>query len=209
MPPVPGAAVVALPVGRFQSALPDGLDRAAREIYRNMRRSGASSREWLSLSWPGNKSGPAWVSAWTQCAEVDSYVTECLQNVPMYTDPDAYVDQCLDSSDVLEAILRSLAATVHYRKTQDSESADRMRGLVAPGDEIAPSWLIDGSIEYSRAIHRQKAYLHAVHHKPAAPSDKSGKGWDRPAPKAPKGPKAKNKAKKGSGRGKAQDDEDE
>ena len=125
---------------------------------------------------------------------------------PCTCGPDDYVDQCLDSSDVLEAILRNLAANVHYRKTSDAESAERMRGLVTPGDEIAPSWLVDGSIEYSRAVHRQKAYLNAVHHKPTGPT-KAGKGADKATPTKPPKPGAKGKAKKGQGRGKDDDEE--
>ena len=75
-----------------------------------------------------------------------------------------------------------------------------------PGDEIAPSWLVDGSIEYGRAVHRQKAYLHTVHHKPTVPNN-TGKGNDRPGPTTPTQPRVKNKAKKGKGRGKYGDDE--
>ena len=45
--------------------------------------------------------------------------------------------------------MRSVAAAVHYRKTNDCEAADRMRGLVAPGDEIAPTGLIDESTDDS------------------------------------------------------------
>ena len=44
--------------GRFASSLPEGLGWAARDIYRNHRRSGASAREWLTLSWTGARSGP-------------------------------------------------------------------------------------------------------------------------------------------------------
>lgn len=118
----------------------------------------------------GEKSGPDCVASWTQCAQVGSYVVECQQHAPMFTKPEDYVDQCLDSSDVLDAVLRSLAANLRYRKTNDSESADRMRGLAAPGDEMTLAWLVDGSIEYSRAVHQQKAYLSPIHHRPSPPA---------------------------------------
>ena len=78
----------------------------------------------------------------------------------------------------MELTLRSLAAAVHLKKTGDAESADRNRGLVAPGDEIAPSWVNDSSMEYSRVVHRQRTYLYPPSgvgkHQPAA----GGKGED-------------------------------
>ena len=195
--------------GRFESALPDNLDRAGREIYRNMRRSGGSAREWLTLTWPAARSGPAWVAIWTQCSQIDSFVASTKQYTPVGTDPEDYRDMVMDQDDAFESLMRSVAANLHYRKTGDSESADRMRGLVAPGDEIAPSWLLDSSTEYSRHIHRQKAYLNAQHHTSSSPKKP---GVPPKAPKGPKGPKPKGpkgKAKKGDGKGTKKSDEDE
>ena len=155
------------------------------------------------IGWPGAKTGPAWQAAWTQVSQVDSFVSECHYYAPRHVNVEDYVDGCLTESDVMEAVLRAVASSVHYRKTNDCESADRMRGLVAPGDEIAPTWLIDESTEYSRIQHRQKAYLAATHHR-----EKSGKGVGDKATatttataKPPKGPKAKKGNKKGAGRG--------
>ena len=171
-----------------------------------MRRSGSSAREWVALSWPGPKSGPAWTAVWTQCSQVDSFVSECCYFAPEFSDVEAHVDGCLDESDVMEAVLRAIASAVHFRKTSDAEAADRMRGLVAPGDEIAPPWLIDESTEYSRVLHRQKAYLAASHHRDKTGKGDKGDGHPNKPPKGPKGPKAKaKKGDKGRGRG----DEDE
>ena len=195
------------PAGRFESTLPSGLDRAAKEIYRNMRLSRASAREWLALTWPGPKTGPGWVAIWTQCSQIDSFVATLRQSAPYNVDVEDYIDTCLDADDGMESLLRAIAANLHFKRTGDGESADRMRGLVAPGDEIAPSWLLDSSTEYSRHIHRQKAYLHTTH------KGDGGKGGSaNPSSKGPKakGPKAKgDKAKKGGGRGARKSEEEE
>ena len=145
------------------------------------------------------------MAVWTQCAQVDSFVLGCRQNTPYGVHAEDHIDACLDDDDVMESLLRAVAANVHYKRTGDGESADRMRGFVTPGDEIAPSWLLDSSTEYSRHIHRQKAYLHPTH------KYDGGKGKDKSSSKAPKAKKdAKGpKAKKGGGRGNLKTDDDE
>ena len=170
-----------------------------------MRLCGSSSREWLTLTWPGPRTGPAWVAVWTQCAQIDSFVLSCRHSTPYGVHAEDHIDTCLEADDGMESLLRAVAANVHYKRTGDGESADRMRGLVTPGDEIAPSWLLDSSTEYSRHIHRQKAYLQPTH------KYDGGKGKDKPVPKVPKAKKdAKGpKAKKGGGRGGQRNDDDE
>ena len=120
---------------------------------------------------------------WTQCAQIDSFVLGCRHNTPYGVHAEDHIDACLDDDDGMESLLRAVAANVHYKRTGDSESADRMRVLVTPGDEIAPAWLLDSSTEYSRHIHRQKAYLHPTHRYDG------GKGKDKASPKVPKAKK--------------------
>ena len=74
-------------------------------------------------------------------------------------DPEEHLGACLNGDDIMESMLRAVASNILFRKTGDNESADRMRGLSAPGDEVAPSWLVDGSIEHSRVVHRPKGDL--------------------------------------------------
>ena len=91
-------------------------------------------------------------------------------------DFDTCLDHHLDKPDVMESALRSLAAAVPLKKTGDAESADRLRGIVAPGDEIAPSWLIDSSTEYPPVVHRQRTCTIVPTGRPlGAMGDKAGR----------------------------------
>ena len=137
------------------------------------------------------RTGPQWVSLWQQVSLVDAFVEEQHVSCPTGYHFDTFLDHQLTSSDIMENTLRSLASAVHFKKTGDHESAERMRAIITPGDEIAPGWLADESMEHSRVVHRQRSYLATASKAARDPKDPKDKG---------KGTKDKSK-KKGGGRG--------
>ena len=152
-------------VSRF-SSLPEDLLRAGPEIYDGMMRCGTSARDWLNLS--GITRGTAqFQSLWLACSQFDFWVERERKVAPVGWQQSDWVRAQLGRNDEMEALLRSLAATVHVRKTGDRDACDCMRGLAAPGDEVAPSWLLDESRIYSKYVHQQRAWLY---------QDKKGKG---------------------------------
>jgi len=179
--------------GRFASALPESLTRAGPDIYTNMRRCGASARDWLMLNWPGDKTGESFKVQWMHCSQIDMWTGTTLAQSPPGWQPEQWVLHRLAQSDELETTLRSLAAAVHFRRTGDSLSAASMRALSAPGDEIAPDWLISTATDDSRLLHRQKAWLKVD----------GGKGKDKQRSGHVEGGKDKGKGKdKDKGKGK-------
>ena len=152
-------------MSRF-SSLPEDLPRAGPEIYDGMMRCGTSARDWLNLS--GISRGtPQFQSLWLVCSQLDFWVERERKATPAGWQEADWVRAQLERNDEMEALLRSLAATVHMGRTGDRDACDRMRALAAPGDEVAPSWLLDESRIYSKYIHQQRAWLH---------QDRKGKG---------------------------------
>ena len=148
------------------SSLPEDLPRAGPEIYDGMMRCGTSARDWLNLS--GITRGTAqFQSLWLACSQFDFWVERERKATPVGWQESDWIRGQLRCNDEMEALLRSLAATVHMGRTEDRDACDCMRALAAPGDEVAPSWLLDESRFYSKYIHQQRAWLH---------QDKKGKG---------------------------------
>ena len=94
----------------------------------------------------------------------------------------------LERSDEMEIVLRQVASVVYVRQTGDREAGDRLKGLVTPGDNIAPPWLIDEARGYSQQIHKQRAWLKAAAKgNTATTSQKGDKGQGKGKGKGKKG----------------------
>ncbi|MDA8582908.1 hypothetical protein N9L68_01720 [bacterium] len=180
--PPPGFA--AGPTPPYNSArftgLPKDMERAAGEIYASMMRCGTSARDWLMLS--GTPRGTAaWQCLWMLVTQLDIWTDRERATTPRGWSSEEWIQAQLNHSVEMETLLRQLAATVHVRRTGDNEAGDRIRALAMPGEEIAPSWLLDDSRSYSQQIHKQKAWLRAGSRVSsggggAPKGDKKGKG---------------------------------
>lgn len=140
------------------------------------------------------RSSPQFQTLWLLVSQLDFWVDRERRAVPQGWAEGDWINAQLERCDEMEALLRQVASTVHVKRTGDQEAGDRIRGLVSPGDDIAPSWLIDDSRSYSQAIHKQRSWLRGAQKSNAGPKGDDGKG-------KPKG-KGDSKGKKGKADGK-------
>ena len=61
----------------------------------------------------------------------------------------------LQSDDILEALLRQLAAAREYRLTGDTEMCNHILGVRPPGSSVTPTWLADESRAHATAMFKQ------------------------------------------------------
>ena len=175
---------------RWELRLPPDMQRAAPEIYRNMRSEAAGNiREWIQQRYQGEKSNKnqEWVSLWAMAIEVDFDVAEARRE-------GKELQNLLASKDGLEIRLRHLAAHSHMVRTGDVNSATNMLALKHPGTctDVSPNWLVNESSTYSQDEYKRLQRVKGGRGK--------GDGWkaDKP-PKKPKG--GGNNPKGGDGPG--------
>lgn len=138
--------------------LPADLQRAAPELYRNIRSEGAASvRQWVNEQHPSleQKQTAQYQVLFSAATIVDYEVAGCRTE-------DSLMHK-LASSDTLEINLRKLGSFVYLRRTKDKAGANRMLGIRAPGTQtdIAPRWMVDDAsafskVEYQRLERSQK-----------------------------------------------------
>ena len=131
--------------GRWQSQLPPDLQRAAPEIYRNLRTQGAAStREWVDRNFHGDRTGGTWIDMWNLASEVDFELDQEAS--------DAAIFQRLATSDGLEIRLRRLASFLYEARTHDRTGALQMLAIAPPGAQVdlAPTWLVTQATNHSR-----------------------------------------------------------
>ena len=125
----------------YHLKLPPDLQRAAPELYVNIRSEGATSvRGWVTDQFPaGARDNPQFQDLFTSATVVDFETAPCKTEQALM--------KKLASSDVLEVNLRKLASYVHYQRTKDKHAANLMLGIRAPGTgtDIAPRWLVDSA----------------------------------------------------------------
>lgn len=127
--------------------LPPDLQRAAPELYRNIRAEGvASVRQWVNDQHPAmeQRQGAAYQDLFTAATIIDYELAGC-QN-------ESSLMHRLATSDTLEIQLRKLGSFIYLRRTKDKAGALRMLGIRAPGTmtDIAPRWMLDDANSFSK-----------------------------------------------------------
>ena len=127
--------------------LPSDLQRAAPELYRNIRSEGSASvRQWVNEQHPTleQKQGVQYQDLFTAATIVDFEVASCRSEEALM--------HRLANSDTLEIQLRKLGAFIYLRRTKDKTGANRMLGIRAPGTntDIAPKWMVDDANTFSK-----------------------------------------------------------
>ena len=158
------------------------MRRAAPEIYWAIRQAGhANVREWWQSVWGSLPDTQQKSDLWHSATVCDLRLKELADKGPQA------LAIGLSSDDVLEGMLRQLAAAKEFKSTHDSEAANRILGFRAPGDSITPQWLQEDARSHSQAIYKQGLRLRGKG---------KGKGRGDGGADPPKGKaKAKGKAK--------------
>ncbi len=138
--------------------LPADLQRAAPELYRNLRSEGAASvRQWVNEQHPTleMKQTATYQDLFMAATIIDFELADCRS--------ESAIMHKLGTSDTLEIHLRKLGSFIYFRRTKDKSGANRMLGIRAPGSgsDIAPKWLLDDAnahskLEWQRAERGQK-----------------------------------------------------
>ena len=142
--------------------LPADLQRAAPELYRNIRAEGvASVRQWVNEQHPTleQKQSPTYQDLFTTATIIDYELADCRS--------ESSIMHKLATSDMLEIQLRKLGSFVYLRRTKDRAGAQRMLGVRAPGAnaDTAPKWMLDDAnafskVEFQRVERGQKQNRH-------------------------------------------------
>ena len=173
---------------RWEHVLPRDLQRAALDIYKNMRAAGvASVREWLGQSFAGQKTGTLWLDLWTAAATVDYILGQAAAG------GEAQLVAVLSTNDTVEILMRRLASYTYASRTRDAVGAMHMLAIRAPGSssDVAPTWLVDSATTHSRTEYLRDGRVHE-----AAARQRR---WNPPAPKGDKGGKARGRGGQGKG----------
>ena len=163
--------------------------RTARETYWNIRRQSRSIRAYLTEQFPGKRTGLFFQEMYMGCENADLIIADAWQRGGT-----SYVNQVLDTSDVLENILSRLAAEVAFLVTGDARMRDEMRACKTPGNaQIAP----DAEIVRTRDLaktHYQQAQRVGRKGNDDGDSDGGGKGGGRRRNRRGKGDKGEGGA---------------
>ena len=129
----------------WSHSLPPDFKRAASEIHRNVRSSGATSvRNWLTTQYTGWRDSQEWQHLWAIACYVDFTLGQAKDDHELYF--------ILGTSDQVEVGLRELSAHVYESRTHDKTGAAQIRAVIAPGAklDIAPGWLITEATTHSK-----------------------------------------------------------
>ena len=132
--------------------LPADMQRAAPELYRNIRAEGVSSvRQWVNEQHAGleAKSTSQFQDLFTAATIIDFELAGCRSEGELMSR--------LATSDTLEIHLRKLGAFIYFRRTKDKTGASRMLGVRAPGTnaDIAPKWMLDDANTHSKTEYQR------------------------------------------------------
>ena len=108
---------------RYAQDLPAEVRRAGPEIYRNLRKSHVSARDWLKQYYPDSTTamGTQWVDLWGAAMAVDLRLQQSAR-----AEGWAGVQETLATDDLVESHLRRLFSGVYGSKTGDWGSFDFM-----------------------------------------------------------------------------------
>lgn len=151
--------------------LPSDLQRAAPELYRNIRSEGSASvRQWVNEQHPTleQKQGTSYQDLFIAATIIDYEVASCRT--------EAALMHRLASSDTLEIQLRKLGAFIYLRRTKDKTGANRMLGIRAPGTntDIAPKWMVDDANTFSKVEFQRQERGHKAQRYDGSGSGSSG-----------------------------------
>jgi hypothetical protein len=153
---------------KWHTQLPSDQQRAAPEIYRNMRASGASStRDWLSQMVPQQaRDNVHFVDLWSAATAIDFRLGQ--------ESTDQGLMHALATEDSLEISLRRLASYVYLRRSGDKSGALHMLAVKPPGSsvDIAPEWLVSSATTHSKVEYQREERVKTTNKQQA--SDKGG-----------------------------------
>ena len=195
--------LVADNASNWHSKLPSDLNRAAPEIYRSMRASGAASvRDFISQLFPQDqRSSQVFTDLFTAASGVDFTLAK------QKTEEDILAT--LSSDDLIEMSLRRIAAYLHQKRTGDTSSANHMLAVKPPGlmTDVAPTWLVTEASAHSKQEYQQQERGRKGGGKQQQYSGGGGGGGGNPGGGRGGGrdaqPKGKAKARKGDAKGDA------
>ena len=181
--------------------LPPDLQRAAPEMYRNIRAEGSASvRQWINEQHPSieQKQTPGYQDLYSAATIIDFELAECKS--------ESAVMHKLATSDTLEIHLRKLASFVYFRRTKDKTGANRMLGVRAPGigADIAPKWMLDDANAHSKVEYQRVERGHKMNRESSGQSSQSTTSARRYAGKF-RGRGGGGGSGKGGGRGRGGD----
>ena len=143
---------------RFDTRLPSSMQRAAPEIYVNLRcQASASVRDWLVLHHPQARNDRRWADLWNAAVAIDFALRDCPNHDEILAR--------LGTDDACELHLRRMASYVYERRTGDARGAEHILAQVAPGTgaDIGPDWLICEATLHSRSEYKREELAHAQH----------------------------------------------
>ena len=168
---------------QYDLKLPSDLQRAAPEIYRNIRGRGyANIRAYLQNDYQGSKDGGVWVDIWNQATLLDARVKQCGTS--------RAVTEMLATADEAEIFLRRLSALFYEKRTKDTAGAQHMLAIAPPGTsvDIGPTWMVTSATAHSKAEHqRTEKVSHSARRGNQEKGDSKGKKGDGEGKKGKKG----------------------
>ena len=131
----------------YHLKLPADLQRAAPEVYRDIRAEGVTSlRAWVLDLFPvqTRDGNPSFADLFTGATQADFELAPCKSELEII--------QKLATSDSLEITMRKFASFIYQKRTHDKQGAQHMLGIRAPGSstDVGPGWLIESASVHSK-----------------------------------------------------------
>ena len=108
-------------------------------------------RDWISSFFAADqRSTQTFQQKFEQAAQIDFKIATCRTHAELMA--------LLSTDDLLEINLRSLAAWLHFKRTGDTDAADSMLAVRAPGSmmDVAPTWLLTSAANHSTNEFKRK-----------------------------------------------------
>ena len=144
------------------------MKRAAPEIYYNCRQGHSNVKEWFLSSWGTAPRTQQFTDLWHTAATSDLRLDELSKGGPQA------LAWGLQNDDIVEGLLRQLAAARFFKISGDAEGAARMLGFANPESSIAPGWLEDEARSHSTAMYKQGLRTRTKTHNDGTGYEKKG-----------------------------------
>ena len=127
--------------------------RVAPETYWTLRRSAPTVRAWLSLFYPGDKTGTTWSQLWL-AAEITDLELDRVHASHGF----AGVEHLLRTSDTIEHSLSTIGAHIAYHRSGDRRMFDQLATATPPGaSDVLPAWAITEARDAAKLTFQQDA----------------------------------------------------